>query len=129
MPVIDHFDIRSQPRFQKRINLEKSLLLTFEFEFNIMICSLKPISVQQFAKTILLAFKIRGIQIYESLSSLALLANGEARTCDPQICSLMLYHLSYLTIQGVGKGKSCYIGGILKVSPPLHPPTKILITH
>ena len=37
------------------------------------------------------------MQIHESLTVLALLARGEARTSDPWICSLMLYHLSYLT--------------------------------
>ena len=38
------------------------------------------------------------MQIHESLTVLALLNRGEARTSDPWICSLMLYHLSYLTI-------------------------------
>ena len=38
------------------------------------------------------------MQIHESLTVLALLTRGEARTSDPWICSLMLYHLSYLTI-------------------------------
>ena len=37
------------------------------------------------------------MQIHESLTVLALLTRGEARTSDPWICSLMLYHLSYLT--------------------------------
>ena len=37
------------------------------------------------------------MQIHESLTALALLTRGEARTSDPWICSLMLYHLSYLT--------------------------------
>ena len=37
------------------------------------------------------------MQIHESLRVLALLTRGEARTSDPWICSLMLYHLSYLT--------------------------------
>ena len=37
------------------------------------------------------------MQIHESLTVLALLTRGEARTGDPWICSLMLYHLSYLT--------------------------------
>ena len=37
------------------------------------------------------------MQIDESLTVLALLTRGEARTSDPWICSLMLYHLSYLT--------------------------------
>ena len=36
------------------------------------------------------------MQIHESLTVLALLTRGEARTSDPWICSLMLYHLSYL---------------------------------
>ena len=38
------------------------------------------------------------MQIHESLTVLALLTRGEARTSDPWIWSLMLYHLSYLTI-------------------------------
>ena len=37
------------------------------------------------------------MQIHASLTVLALLTRGEARTGDPWICSLMLYHLSYLT--------------------------------
>ena len=37
------------------------------------------------------------MQIHESSTVLALLTRGEARTSDPWICSLMLYHLSYLT--------------------------------
>ena len=37
------------------------------------------------------------MQIYESVTVLALLTSGEARTGDSYICSLMLYHLSYLT--------------------------------
>ena len=37
------------------------------------------------------------MQIHESLTVLALLNRGEARTSDPWICSLMLYHLSFLT--------------------------------
>ena len=37
------------------------------------------------------------MQIHESLTVLALLTRGQARTSDPWICSLMLYHLSYLT--------------------------------
>ena len=37
------------------------------------------------------------MQIHESLTVLALFTRGEARTSDPWICSLMLYHLSYLT--------------------------------
>ena len=37
------------------------------------------------------------MQIHESPTVLALLTRGEARTSDPWICSLMLYHLSYLT--------------------------------
>ena len=37
------------------------------------------------------------MQIHDSLTVLALLTRGEARTSDPWICSLMLYHLSYLT--------------------------------
>ena len=37
------------------------------------------------------------MQIHESLTVLALLTRGEARTSNPWICSLMLYHLSYLT--------------------------------
>ena len=37
------------------------------------------------------------MQIHESLTVLALLTRDEARTSDPWICSLMLYHLSYLT--------------------------------
>ena len=37
------------------------------------------------------------MQIHESLTVLALLTRGETRTSDPWICSLMLYHLSYLT--------------------------------
>ena len=37
------------------------------------------------------------MQIHESLTALALLTRGEARTSDPWICSLMLDHLSYLT--------------------------------
>ena len=37
------------------------------------------------------------MQIHELLTVLALLTRGEARTSDPWICSLMLYHLSYLT--------------------------------
>ena len=37
------------------------------------------------------------MQINESLTVLAFLTRGEARTSDPWICSLMLYHLSYLT--------------------------------
>ena len=37
------------------------------------------------------------MQIHESLTVLALVTRGEARTSDPWICSLMLYHLSYLT--------------------------------
>ena len=37
------------------------------------------------------------MQIHESLTVLALLTRGEARTSDPWLCSLMLYHLSYLT--------------------------------
>ena len=37
------------------------------------------------------------MQIHESLTVLALLTRGEARTSDPWICSLMLYHFSYLT--------------------------------
>ena len=37
------------------------------------------------------------MQIHESLTVLALLTRGEARTSDPWICSLMFYHLSYLT--------------------------------
>ena len=37
------------------------------------------------------------MQIHESLTALALLTRGEARTGDPWIYSLMLYHLSYLT--------------------------------
>ena len=37
------------------------------------------------------------MQIHESLTVLALLTRGEARTSDPWIYSLMLYHLSYLT--------------------------------
>ena len=37
------------------------------------------------------------MQIHESLTVLALLTRGEARTSDPWICCLMLYHLSYLT--------------------------------
>ena len=37
------------------------------------------------------------MQIHESLTVLAHLTKGEARTSDPRICSLMLYHLSYLT--------------------------------
>ena len=36
-------------------------------------------------------------QIHESLTVLALLTRSEARTSDPWICGLMLYHLSYLT--------------------------------
>ena len=38
------------------------------------------------------------MQIHQSLTVLALLTRGEARTSDPWICSLMLYHLSCLTI-------------------------------
>ena len=37
------------------------------------------------------------MQIHESLTVLALLTRGEARTSNPWIRSLMLYHLSYLT--------------------------------
>ena len=37
------------------------------------------------------------MQIHELLTVLALLTRGEARTSDPWICSLMLYHLNYLT--------------------------------
>ena len=37
------------------------------------------------------------MQIHESLTVLALLTRGEARTSDPWICSLMFYHLSHLT--------------------------------
>ena len=37
------------------------------------------------------------MQIHESLTVLALLTRGKPRTSDPWICSLMLYHLSYLT--------------------------------
>ena len=37
------------------------------------------------------------MQINESLTALALLTRGEARTDDPWICSLMLYHLLYHT--------------------------------
>ena len=38
------------------------------------------------------------MKIHESLTVLALLTRGEARTSDPWICSLMLYHLSYIYI-------------------------------
>ena len=80
------------------------------------------------------------MQIHESLTVLALLTRGEARTSDPWICSLMLYHLSYLT-RGV-------ILKVLRVNdlplppphfkhlsllppplPPTLPPIKILIIH
>ena len=37
------------------------------------------------------------MQIHESLTVLVFLARGKAQTSDPWICSLMLYHLSYLT--------------------------------
>ena len=37
------------------------------------------------------------MQIHESLTVLALLTRDEARTSNPWICSLMLYHLSYLS--------------------------------
>ena len=47
---IDLFHIRSQPLFHAE-NLEKSLFLVFEIEFDIMIESLKPLSVQQFVKS------------------------------------------------------------------------------
>ena len=46
------------------------------------------------------------MQIHESLRVLALLTRGEARTSDPWICSLMLYHLSYLTTDSANKIRS-----------------------
>ena len=38
------------------------------------------------------------MEIYELLTVLALLISGKARTGNPLICNLMLYHLSYLTL-------------------------------
>ena len=46
---IDLFQMQTQPLFHTD-KLEKSLSLAFEIASNTMICSLKPLSVQQFVK-------------------------------------------------------------------------------
>ena len=46
---IDLYHMRSQALFHTG-NLEKSLFLEFEIESNMIICSIKPLSVQQYVK-------------------------------------------------------------------------------
>ena len=46
---IDLYHMQTQPPFHTEI-LEKSLLLAFKDESNIMICSPEPLAVQQFVK-------------------------------------------------------------------------------
>ena len=56
----------SQPLFHTE--LETNLSLAFEIESNIMICSLKPLSVQQFEKKFHLAVQNKLIIYLEHLS-------------------------------------------------------------
>ena len=65
--ITDIFLIRGQPLFHTE-KLEKSLFLAFEIESNIMICGLKPPSVQRFVKNPILAYRIQCIIITCSFS-------------------------------------------------------------